>query len=137
MFDGVAFPVPYPFRPPEPPRPGPDEVPARVLVAAEFLEQLARKTAAHAAVGAVSVEVLPGQQLTGAERNAQAKACFLLAAYFEGKLKPDWWERRAADECETPPGTLLNCFNCHPGPPKRDCTLCRGSGNVLVTPAGR
>ncbi len=125
----------------------PGEIPpGRVQVALEYLAMLTFKTRKSAVVNDISIQVIDGANLTTAEANAQASACNALNDYFNGKLKPTYWERVPKEhhsECyseggydERPehPSMYIRCFACAPGPTAPDCRFCRGTGKLIVTP---
>lgn len=121
-------------------------VPARVEKAMQFLAMLTNKTRTSAAVSENQIETIPGQTLTEEEQTASATACNLLSAYFAGKLPPDQWEQMRYEALEkqnsqigkvshVKTGRVLHCLVCQ----GRDsqCSLCEGTGKIMVTPLGR
>jgi hypothetical protein len=121
-------------------------VPARVDKAMEFLQLMTAKVMPRAAATDHSIEQLPVPKLTTEEESCHATACNLLSTYFDGKLKPDEWEktRLEADKKMLDTGgkkaTLLTCFACMSsnGPhaaPNPKCQLCEGTGKIMVSPS--
>lgn len=133
----VPIPVMGPFAHYQQPQATDDgDPPARVRAALEFLANLGGKTATRAAANDMAIELIPGQELSAGERHAQEAACEMLAAYFAGRLRPNYWERR-------PPrrgrpggdgdGALISCPVCRDGASSR-CRLCRGTGMLMTYP---
>ncbi len=134
----------------------PGEVPpGRVQVAMEFLGMLTYKTQKRAVANDTAIEVLDGAKLTTAEANAQASAHNLLNDYFNGKVKPTYWERtprarrveRYVDDCDDDcpcdderygfPTSYIKCFVCGPANVNPTCNVCCGTGHIMVTPVER
>lgn len=116
-----------------------NEVPARVKVAMSFLNDLSTKTMSRAAVNDMSIEIIPGQNLSEKEQGAMNAACHLLVDYFEGNLDYDVRERAEIEERQRTTddmtnGVLISCVSCRSGPVRKDCILCRGTGQLLVIP---
>lgn len=116
------------------------DYPARIHAALEYLQYCMLKQLSRAAVNDISIEVIPGQKLSTAEANAQASAANLLSAYFQGRMAINFWERLEASqlEREAPQGTAttLHCPSCFGSSPKRNCPICRGTGNIIAYPGG-
>ena len=115
--------------------------PARISVAIDLLYQFTMKTMKRCAANDVGFNELDGQNLTSQEERAQNAACALLSNYFEGKLKPDIWERNDIDKdprmaSHNEPGTFIRCFRCAPEPAAQSCPFCKGTGQVIVYPVG-
>ena len=119
-------------------------MPARVRIAMQFLQSLTHKTMPKVAISETLIEQINGQELSTAERNAQATACNLINDYFLGKLKPDFWDKllvedyqadctQSAQEVSANPSRYLRCFSCL-DEIKTDCIICNGAGHVLITP---
>ena len=120
-------------------------VPPRVTKAMEFLHQLAVLRQRRApAVSEHEIEVVEQQRLSDEEMATRDAACVLLAKYFDGKLELDRWEslrhdhikkRLEHDPEQEDAKQLLRCFSCNPNvPPRPNCPLCRGTGQILVQP---
>ena len=139
--------MPFPFFGSWPPFQQPQQIaeagqpPARVRIALEFLTNLSSKTMLRAAANDLSIEVIPGQDLTSNEKDAQLAACDMLADYFGGRLKQDIWEKAEFDMTlrrigsSEMPGVIIRCVLCAPGPGRVDCGLCRGTGSLLIFPS--
>jgi hypothetical protein len=118
---------------------------ARVKVAITYLRDCVVKRMERAAVNDISIEIIPGQPLTDAEKLAQAAAANLLTGYFNGSLPENTWEREQLANSRhgrRPPrindlrgGKVVNCFSCYPGPVQPNCTFCAGAGTVIVFPS--
>lgn len=107
--------------------------PARVRLAVDFLALLIHKQSPRPAVNDISIEWSEGQKLIGSEIEAQIAACDLLTRYFEGKLRPDSFERKGTEDR----GALVNCPACY----GRDlggaiCSICLGQDKVYLKPVG-
>jgi hypothetical protein len=120
-------------------------VPARVNKAFEFYELITFKTMKRAAVYESGAEIIDGQELTDEEKNTLATACNMLSLYFSGKLKPDIWENLRVQALAQQvrnggiPGRAMSCLSCQPNeqrPPNPSCPMCRGSGNIVISPMG-
>ncbi len=139
-------PLPFPFvlMPPQGPMPFPerypDNPPARVRVALEVLAMFTHKQMTRAAVSDIAIETLPGQELTKAQRIAEASACHLLAEWFAGKLEASHTEnvlvqamkQNLDKEGESHRGHVLRCVACNGT--DSSCHFCRGSGKVIIYP---
>lgn len=115
--------------------------PARVRVALEFLMDLTVKGMTRAAANDLAIELIPGQQLSHDEKEAQKAACACLKEYFAGKTKPDAYEKIAERKFEKKtladgkPGLVLTCIGCGGQIPKMyNCTICKGAGEIMVFP---
>ncbi len=108
--------------------------PARVIVAMEFLSMLTNKTAVRAVSNELSIEQISGQELTTAERNAQATACNVIGDYLRGTLSPNYWEKEVRTRETKGRGQIVGCFICPSSAPIPSCRFCRGYGTVIVTP---
>lgn len=118
-----------------------DELPARVQVALEFLENLTRKTRAQIAVNdhPGGIEVVPGQQLTSYEKDAQVAACGLLENYFAGRLAVNSWENldleiKKSAVLSKRGSIQIRCIMCSSDGVNPNCIMCRGLGEILVYP---
>jgi hypothetical protein len=116
----------------------PQAPPARVRVALEFLRDLTFKTMPKVAINDVAIEDVPLQKLTAEEEAAQDAACFLLSSYFNGRLQLNVQEKSELEQSKRAdgPGVVMKCQLCYGGPINPGCALCKGSGNVIVFPAG-
>lgn len=155
--------VPFMFGPPAAAQPAyygnnsrpfvhPNEAPARVEKAMDFIYLISQKTQPRAAVNDISIEVIDGQKLSTAENVALAAACHCLSAYFAGKLRMTPMEALhmdlSADELrddDGPAGAVagpgggevslcVHCVMCNPAQPDPACLWCKGCGKVMVTP---
>lgn len=112
--------------------------PARILVALDFLAGLSVKTMTRAAVNNVGIEQIDGQKLSATEVDAQNAACEMLENYFLGKLQPDFWEKKQAENgvLSDKPGLVMQCPACigRPMGIKPDCKICAGEGQILTFP---
>lgn len=116
-----------------------NEAPARVRVAVDFLLNLSYKTMPRAAANDISIEVIPGQDLTASELRTQDAACEMLYDYFGGKMKGSDWERKFLDrsrpqELDGPAGSLVDCSRCNGRTGNTECGICHGHGCVKVIP---
>lgn len=111
-----------------------EEPPARVQVALAFLRDVTFKQFTRAAVNDISIELISPPKLNSSEELAQHAACDMLEAYFKGSLPMDQREREQQKRENQQEGSLLTCIACQ-GTSRYSCTLCKGSGRVLVYPA--
>lgn len=111
-----------------------DEPPARIRMAVDFLALLIHKQMSRAAVNDISIEWAEGQKLIGSEIEAQIAACDLLTKYFEGKLRPDVFEKRETEDL----GAIIRCPGCFAqgNADGTVCDVCCGRGRVYIKPVG-
>lgn len=130
-------PPPMPFPPPWAWQPRPyhgNEVPARVTLALEFLAQLTFKTMTRGMVSGVGMAEIDGQELLPVEHEAQAAACNMLTAYFEGRLEPTAWEVNVTRAHLPGAAQITGCPRCG-GTGKLDdrkCPACNGK-TIIIT----
>lgn len=125
------FPMAFPMPNTTAPR---DEPPARIRLAVDFLALLIHKQMPRAAVNDISIEWAEGQKLIGSEVEAQIAACDLLTRYFEGKLRPDIFERQETEDL----GAIIRCPCCfaQAATDGTVCDVCEGRGRVFIKPVG-
>lgn len=116
-------------------------VPARILVAMQYLSLIHQKEMKRAVAGdgmGMPMEV-DGVPPTDEERITGVAACKMLSAYFNGELVYDPWEKQRHSAIQTrmekqvSEGIVLPCPQCNhrEGLP---CKLCKGGGKVLLSP---
>ncbi|SRR5258705_4768666 len=128
----MSFPFPFPFQ--QAMRPDPeDKVPARVRVAMNWIGQCTHKTAPQVAISDIAIDEIEGQKLSQEEAVAHAEACAVLTKFFTGKLELTSEEKKDREELAGGKGTVLRCPMCAGNPMQQpSCTLCEGSGAVMV-----
>ena len=120
------------------------EVPPRVRIAYQLLEQLTAKTSVHLAAETDSHDGFnsaKGQTLTGEEQRAQASALGLLMQYFAGKLKEGRWDGvRESQLVESEDVEKWNVIPCPACSMDRrlvgNCLLCGNAARVKVARVG-
>lgn len=119
-----------------------DRIPARVIVAMRYIDNLAgyakSEPVAVSSDVTTEIQIVPGQKLEIDQLRARTAACNLLAAYFAGDLKLADWETPPKDH-ERRGGSMIGCIACaggrHRRPDGKPCELCGGANNLLVFPA--
>jgi hypothetical protein len=114
----------------------PEEVPARVRIAMEFLGFTYAKTVSRIGVNAMAMEEFKGLPLECEEERTREAACNLLTNYLSGKLKSTESEKQSLKRNKTMGGTHGTCPACTGADMlRRTCKLCRGAGEVVIYPA--
>ena len=113
-----------------------EEPPARVQVALAYLRDVTFKQMTRAAINDISIELIDGPKLKSSEEAAQLAACDMLEMYFQGRMQMDMREKTQQKEMQrlNAGATLLSCIACQ-GSGVRNCSMCRGTGRILVYPA--
>jgi len=120
-------------------------VPARVRQAMQYIELCSQKTQQRAAVSESQIQLIDGVPLTEDESTALTTACNLLTKYFAGQTGFDKWEelrfkslqqkveQRIPKKVKTARLSAGPCPVC--GGTKKECSVCAGSGKVIIVPA--
>ena len=109
-----------------------NQVPARVRVALEFLNELSAKTARRPVANDMSIEIIDGMELNATEEIAQTAALRMLTSYFSGQLQPSTWEQYHLQQ-DKGHMLLLPCPGCNGEAEKvGGCTQCGGRGKVAL-----
>lgn len=114
-----------------------DRIPARVLVAIKYIDNIHRYEQLQVVGAACDVSVdfkdIPGVKPDVTQLAARDAACNLLKDYFNGEYKPQDWEKPEPEKMQS----LLRCPACsgqgHVN--KKQCDLCEGLGGLRAVPA--